>query len=222
MGILQYWEHCLPVHRVKNQSMGVRRFGRPKVNIQEPEDISLQSEIESPDDVNDENQNHLKYKHISTSEMPVTMEDQRMLEAILHIVDKESPIHQNVLAHCVARAMGFYKAGRRIREDVWKMARANFHTTNEEVGEFYWKAGSEADKCISCRPGTDGEPRSVDEVAMPELLALARSISPKPGEDPVVLMARHLGLRRLRTSSRPRLEAAWAEVSRPNQEAVRE
>jgi hypothetical protein len=44
---------------------------------------------------------------------------------------------------------------------------------------------------------------------MPELLALARSIAPGPLDDPVVLMARHLGLKRLRAITRPRLEVAW-------------
>lgn len=109
--------------------------------------------------------------------------------------------------------MGFAKAGRRIRETVWELAKAHFQTTSEDVGEFFWKSDCELGQCTACRPGSDGNPRYVDEVAMSELLALARSISPKPGEDPVILMARYLGLQRLRSATRPRLEAAWEKVA---------
>ena len=47
------------------------------------------------------------------------------------------------------------------------------------------------------------------EVAMPILVCLARSIETQEGEDPVVLMARKLGLKRLREATRPRLQKAW-------------
>ena len=93
------------------------------------------------------------------------------------------------------------------------MAKARFETTTEVVGELFWKADCEVGRCTSCRPGSDGNPRYVDEVALSELLALARSISPKPGEDPVILMAGHLGLQRLRSATRPRMEAAWEKVA---------
>ncbi len=89
------------------------------------------------------------------------------------------------------------------------MAKSRFQITSEDVGEFFWKTDCEIGQCPSCRPGSEGIPRLVEEVSMPELVALAKSISPKPGEDPIILMARYLGLQRLRTATRPRLEEAW-------------
>lgn len=201
----------------ENRAKEEENLQQRRVIIEEVASIPAEPEPERMADVNEEHPNQAEDEQTATSETPDAMAEQRMLEVILEIVHKESPIHQDVLAQRVARKMGFYKAGRRIREAVWKMAKSHFHTTDEDVGEFYWKTSSEADNCASCRPGTEGEPRSVDQVAMPELLALARSIPSKAGEEPVILMARHLGLRRLRSSSRPRLEAAWAESARSRQ-----
>jgi very-short-patch-repair endonuclease len=136
--------------------------------------------------------------------------DEGRIDALLEqVVREEAPIHQDALARMVARALGFAKAGRRIREAVWGRAKLRFPTTMEDVGIFFWETDEGAGQCDSCRPGSDGIPRTVEEVAMPELLALARSIAPKPQDDPVVLMARHLGLKRLRAITRPRLEMAW-------------
>lgn len=52
--------------------------------------------------------------------------------------------------------------------------------------------------------------RTADEICMPELLALAREViaSGKTGEGVIVAMAREMGLQRLRTASRGRLEKA--------------
>jgi very-short-patch-repair endonuclease len=148
----------------------------------------------------------------SSSELgdsPCDMDESRIDALVEQIVREAAPIHQDALARKVASAMGFARAGRRIREAVWTLARLRFPTTTEDVGEFFWETEENAGRCDSCRPGSDGTPRAVEEVAMPELLALARSIAPGPLDDPVVLMARHLGLKRLRAITRPRLEVAW-------------
>ena len=63
-----------------------------------------------------------------------------MLQAIISLVENESPIHEDVLAHRVARKMGFFKAGRRIREAVFNIAKSHYKTTQEDVGLFFWKA----------------------------------------------------------------------------------
>lgn len=157
-------------------------------------------------------ENHADDQSLEDVEAEPLNED-KMLQAVISMVENESPIHEDVLAHRAARKMGFFKAGRRIREAVFKIAKSRYQTTREDVGLFFWNANCEVGHCVSCRPGSDGNPRFVNQVAMPELMALARSISPQFGEDPVVLMARHLGLKRLRTVSRPRLEKAWADAA---------
>ncbi len=174
-----------------------------------PEELTLTAQ----DDEAKEPQKAREIHPLPPMGMPEQLDEEKLLPVIIEEINRESPLHQNALARNVARSLGFAKAGRRIRETVWEIAKAHFQTTVEDVGEFFWKAECEVGQCPSCRPGSDGNPRNVDEVAMPELMALACSISVGPDEDPLVLMARHLGLQRLRGATRPRLEAAWEQAT---------
>ena len=56
--------------------------------------------------------------------------------------------------------------------------------------------------------------RSVDEIALPELIALANEFHATglTGEDAVFAMAREIGLSKLRATSRIRLETACREA----------
>ena len=188
---------------------------RQKMTVtKEPEPLPAELKPAIPDDAAEGIQIAPDEQPFTHAGMPENWDEEKLLPVIIEEINRESPIHQHALARNVARSMGFSKAGRRIRESVWEVAKARFQTTVEDVGEFFWKAECEIGQCTSCRPGSDGNPRYVDEVAMSELLALARSIAPKQGEDPIVLMARHLGLQRLRSATRPRLEAAWEKVAK--------
>ena len=137
------------------------------------------------------------------------MDSARMESIIRAIVTAQSPIHAHALAREVARQLGFKRTGNRIQAAVERIAHGLYTHSTEDVGIFFWDAGQspETSDCFHPRQ-TDGS-CVVDEIAMPVLICLARSIKVQEGEDPVVLMARKLGLKRLREATRPRLKKAW-------------
>lgn len=141
------------------------------------------------------------------------MDVARMESIIRAIVPAQSPIHANALAREVARQLGFKRTGNRIQAAVERIAHALYTHSTEDVGIFFWDVGQPPEACNRFRPRQADAPCVVDEIAMPELICLARSIKGQEGEDPVVLMARKLGLKRLREATRPRLEKAWGYVA---------
>jgi very-short-patch-repair endonuclease len=136
--------------------------------------------------------------------------DPVLARMIAHVVEVEGPVLDAVLARRIARAHGWQKTGSRIRERVDALAAQNHPVTQEEVGTFYWPAGKGPETPIPFRRAADEAARSVDEICMPELAALAREViaSGKDGESAIVAMARVLGLQKLRAASRGRFERA--------------
>lgn len=137
-----------------------------------------------------------------------------LMAMVRHTVRIEGPIRADVLARRIARAHGFRRAGARIRERIAKMARTEFRRTKEGVGEFFWPADSTTGDCLVFRRPGGTEPRSVDEISLAELGALARGLQ-RHGYDMeagVMVMAQITGLQRLRAPSRARLEEAWRVV----------
>lgn len=65
------------------------------------------------------------------------------------------------------------------------------------------------------RSRDDEASRNVDEICMPELVALAYEVLAQGAadEDAIVAMARELGLQRLRAASRGRFEYAMKEAA---------
>lgn len=135
------------------------------------------------------------------------------------VVQREGPVLDAVLARRIARAHGFQRTGSRIQERVEQVARQLFATTEESVGTFYWPRDLAAGAEATYRwPADEDSARGVEEICEQELLMLARSViaSGKTAEDALLAMAREMGLARLRTASRSRLEVALAAaMSRP-------
>ncbi|WP_300160805.1 DUF3320 domain-containing protein [Solidesulfovibrio sp.] len=132
--------------------------------------------------------------------------------AIREIVAVEGPIRGDVLARRIAKRCGLYKAGSKIREKVLNVASREFTGVAEEDGViFFWPAGTNLGQWDRFRMEVNGESRSADEISLAELAALARVVAASlaPSEDPVAVMARTMGLQRLRTVTRARLERAW-------------
>jgi hypothetical protein len=89
-----------------------------------------------------------------------------------------------------------------------------YPTTEESVGLFIWPLSSDGALCyVFRRPGGD-DGRSVDEIPMPELVALARELlsAGLTGEDAISTMARAAGLKKLREASRERLQTALSAL----------
>lgn len=129
------------------------------------------------------------------------------------VVQREGPVLDAVLARRIARVHGFQRTGSRIQERVEQVARKLFAWTEEPVGAFYWPRGLEPGADVAFRrPPDDESARGVEEICQQELACLARWVlaGGKTGEDALLAMARELGLARVRTASRSRLETALA------------
>lgn len=131
---------------------------------------------------------------------------------IAHVIAVEGPVLDAVLARRIARAHGWQRTGARIRDRVLSFARA-YASTEEDIGQFFWPPDQAPDSNIRFRRPSQELPRVVDEICLPELLALAKQVaaSGKSGEELVQAMAHELGLQVLRAGSRERLEKAIAK-----------
>ncbi len=141
--------------------------------------------------------------------------DQTLKAMIAQVVASEGPIREDLLATRIARAHGWSRTGARIRGRVARLVTRAYPTTREPVGLFVWPPSSNGTFCeVFRRPGGDG-PRSVDEVPMPELEALAREVlaAGLTDDEAVAAMARESGLKKLRQASRERIEAALAAAT---------
>jgi hypothetical protein len=108
---------------------------------------------------------------------------------------------------------GFQRTGSRIQERVEQLARKLFAWTEEPVGAWFKPARPiEGADVAFRRPPDDESARGVEEICQQELACLARWVlaGGKTGEDALLAMARELGLARVRTASRSRLETALA------------
>jgi hypothetical protein len=138
--------------------------------------------------------------------------DERLVAMIRHVIAIEGPIRDEVLARRIGNAHGFQRTGSRIRERVVRLARREARTTREDVGEFFWPGDAEPGRWAAFRRPSGGEPRAIDDIAMPELVALAVVRQGLDGEEAVIAMARTAGLQRLRAVTRERLERAWRQA----------
>ncbi|SAK48708.1 serine/threonine protein kinase [Caballeronia pedi] len=136
--------------------------------------------------------------------------DARLLEMIVTVVETEGPVRDEVLARRIARAHGWVRTGARIVDRVIDLAKVHFETEHEAVGLFVWPK-KEGARLMQFRRPTEGLARSVDEISLVELTALATKWK-RLGYDMeagVSAMSREIGLQRVRAASRERLEQAW-------------
>lgn len=129
-----------------------------------------------------------------------------------HVVAVEGPVQDAVLARRVARIHGFARTGSRIQERIESLAAADYLTSEEDgVGTFFWPRHIQPGEHVPFRwPTDESSARGVEEICLQELVALARQVkgAGKSGEDAVIAMAREVGLLRLRSASRQRVEEA--------------
>lgn len=138
-----------------------------------------------------------------------------LVRMIAHVIEIEGPVLDTVLARRIARVHGWQRTGARIRERVESLAAQACRMTREDVGTFFWPKRRDGEAPMVFRRASEDYARTVDEICMPELVALAREVSAsgKSADDAVVAMARELGLQVLRMTSRGRLERAVAQVA---------
>jgi len=135
-----------------------------------------------------------------------------VLEAMVGwVVQNEGPVLDAVLARPIARAHGFQRTGSRIQERVEAIARRLCRVSEEAVGSFYWPAEQAPGSPVPFRwPADEDGARTAEEICDAELAALARWVMQRTTnrEEALVVMAREVGVLRLREGARRRLEGA--------------
>lgn len=129
------------------------------------------------------------------------------LEAMIaHIINIEGPVREDVLSKRIARAHGWARTGKRIRDRVFQLAEQQYLSTSEEVGQFFWPKGTDISKWDEFRYSENGS-RPVDEISIQELKALARKVAHENEaiNDRVLAMAHLIGIRRVTEEVRERL-----------------
>ncbi len=121
---------------------------------------------------------------------------------IAHVLSTEAPIGETLLVQRVARAHGFQRAGRIIRDRVMSLTRACHHVVAEQDGNlFAWSDADAVTAGASARyPTDDDHIRQIEEISLAELRATGSA-------DPVEI-ARRFGVRRLSSTARTRIEFA--------------
>jgi len=129
---------------------------------------------------------------------------------IAHVVETEGPILDEVLARRIARMHGWLRTGTRIQARVENLATRTHLFSREEHGRFFWPKGLVPEEPFPPRKSWSALERSVEEVCLPELVALAREVIRLGGREAssVGTMARALGLNRVKSANRERLEQA--------------
>ncbi|MGH7102124.1 MAG: DUF3320 domain-containing protein [Acetobacteraceae bacterium] len=123
-----------------------------------------------------------------------------------HVIAAEGPIFEDLLVHRIARAHAFGRAAGRIRETILAVVEGRFPRSVEDGRKIFWPAGSDTQRPPVFRTGSPDD-RNHTEIPMVELASLARRFSGAGAgeEDVATLMARELGLGRLREGTRNRL-----------------
>ncbi|MEH6388491.1 MAG: DUF3320 domain-containing protein [Pseudomonas profundi] len=134
-------------------------------------------------------------------------------EMVLHIVDQEGPIHEDLVVRRVARQHGFQRAGRQIRERVVQFAAGYRRHTKEDVGTFYWpeETGAEGRQLARIK-GRDEEAKKLDYICSQELADISAVCGDK-GD--FVKLCQVLGIGRLTQQMRSRLEGVVSEPTGP-------
>lgn len=132
---------------------------------------------------------------------------ERCLDEVLR---QEAPMLDKVLVDRIARAHGFQRSGRLIRERVLELARCHYHFQADfdpEHGDFVWllpDAPAHWDTWRTSNGDGDGQ-RSMDEIAGEEIAAAVRDLA-RNGESTAIDIARAFGVRRLSAAGRERIE----------------
>lgn len=138
--------------------------------------------------------------------------DATLATLIRRILHHEAPMLDTLLVQRVARAHGFLRAGRLIRERVLGIVERNHYAqADPQQGAFVWLNAHDMTQWNRYRlPETPEDVRSIEEIDMHELRSAARSVIQG---DRVIEIARGFGIRRVTTQARSRIEYAIRTLS---------
>ena len=132
--------------------------------------------------------------------------DTTLITLIGHVLMAEAPIAETLFVQRIARAHGFHRAGRIIRDRVMALAeRLHFVEPEPDGGRFIWiNATTHSGWNRARSPGGPDDIRQIEEIALAEL-----SVG-RVGQD-AAEVARHFGIRRLSAAARARIEGAQSD-----------
>ncbi|MCB1130788.1 MAG: DUF3320 domain-containing protein, partial [Verrucomicrobiae bacterium] len=135
--------------------------------------------------------------------------DSILKQLIGHVLEKESPILDELLVNRIARAHGFHRSGRVISDRVLKLAKAHFHLKPDPVGGmFVWLDKDMPESWTLFRtPESEDTSRRIEEICFEEIRA---AIPNDPNDDTPVEIARTFGIKRLAAQGRKRIEMTIA------------
>ncbi len=130
---------------------------------------------------------------------------------IERVIEDEAPIRDDLLVERIARAHGFRRSGRVIRDRVISIARAAAHLEVEDRNaNFVWPNSAAVEQWSEARyPATTHDIRAIEDISNRELAAALRGCV---SDDHPAEAARAFGLRRLSAPARERLRRAIPPV----------
>lgn len=125
------------------------------------------------------------------------------------VLEAEAPILDKALIDRIARAHGFKRSGRLIRERILGLAEREFYFQSDpesENGDFVWVSEDDPKRWNCYRvPGSEDDVRYIEEICREEILAAAQVVG---GDDLPQEIARLFNVRRLSASARERIQKA--------------
>lgn len=131
--------------------------------------------------------------------------DPVLADLIDRVLAHEAPILDSLLVQRIARAHGFMRSGRLIRERVLELVEQKYHLQRNAAEDlFVWLNESHRQEWAHYRaPATENDVRSIEEIALEELKAAASTVS---AEDQALEVARLFGIKRLNSTARSKIE----------------
>nr|WP_282958331.1 DUF3320 domain-containing protein [Neokomagataea anthophila] len=129
--------------------------------------------------------------------------DPILKKLIARTVHQEAPLSEDLLVQRIARAHGFQRSGRLIRERIMTIASRRYFLETEPEGEtIIWLKAEDRDVWSQARaPETENDIRPIEQIALQEIKAA------RQGRD-VEEVALYFGIRRLSAKARARIEGA--------------
>ncbi len=145
-------------------------------------------------------------------------QDDAIRRTIDYVVAAEGPLRDDVLVKRVVRVYGFKRTGKKLRDRVLDLTTSRYETTSDAGGVFFWPVDTSPERWNTFRaPVSEEDFRSANEICFEELAVLARHILDTRSEDPAREMALKMGLTRIDSGTRRRLEDVLSQVeARPS------
>jgi very-short-patch-repair endonuclease len=129
-------------------------------------------------------------------------------QLIGEVLRQEAPILDTLLVQRIARAHGFGRSGRLIRDRVLELAEQHYHVQQTGLEQaFVWQAEADVEAWARFRvPASASDLRGIEEIAAEELRMAARTVT--AGDLPAEV-ARLFGIKRLNGAGRERIERVF-------------